>query len=102
MIYKPLTALAVVLGTLRVPSAQAAQNELKEVCGWGANPTNLELHVYTPPKLAARPAIILGVRRHSHKQNNKETRSRADQVVTYSFIGAGAQDQNWLEPSTPP
>jgi hypothetical protein len=72
MIYKPLTALAVVLGTLGVTSAQAAQNELKEVCSWGPNPTSLELHVYTPPKLAAKPAIILVVMIQSYEQNDKE------------------------------
>jgi hypothetical protein len=71
MIHKPLTTLAVVLGMLGVTSAQA-KNELKEVCGWGANPTDLQLHVYTPPQLAAKPAILLVVRRQSLHQNDKE------------------------------
>lgn len=62
MIYKPLTTLAVVLGTLGVAPTEAAENELKPECGWGPNPTNLELHVYEPPKLADRPAVILAVR----------------------------------------
>ena len=73
MLDKPLTTLAVVLGALGVASAQAAKNELKEVCGWGPNPTDLQLHVYTPPQLAAKPPILLVVRRRSPKQNGKES-----------------------------
>jgi hypothetical protein len=72
MIHKPLTTLAAVLSALGVTSAQAAKNELKEVCGWGPNPTDLQLHVYTPPQLAAKPAILLVVRRQSPEQNDKE------------------------------
>lgn len=39
----------------------AAQNAIEPITDWGENPSGLTLHVYVPPKLAPKSAIILAV-----------------------------------------
>ena len=51
-------ALAVTGLTLAPPASAAA---LTEVTGFGANPSNLRMHLYVPDRVAARPAIVVAV-----------------------------------------
>jgi len=53
MLSKPLAAAACLLG----PSLAA----LVPVSSFGSNPTNIQMAVYVPSKLAAKPAVILAV-----------------------------------------
>lgn len=41
--------------------ASTANGALVRVNDFGSNPTNLQMNIYVPSKLAAKPAIILAV-----------------------------------------
>ena len=43
-----------------VASVSAAQ--LKQVTSFGTNPTSLQMYIYVPDKLAAKPPVIVAVR----------------------------------------
>ncbi|GAA3732732.1 hypothetical protein GCM10022225_13540 [Plantactinospora mayteni] len=54
------TAVAAVTTVLMVAApAQAAT--LTQVTNFGANPTNLQMHLYVPDRVAARPALLLAL-----------------------------------------
>ncbi|KAK0641774.1 PHB depolymerase family esterase [Cercophora newfieldiana] len=55
-----LRALALALGLGSVYAAPT-QNGLTAISDWGENPSNLVLQLYEPPKVAAKPAIILAL-----------------------------------------
>ena len=44
-----------------VVALAAVANALTPVSNWGQNPTGLDLQIYVPAKLAAKPAVILAV-----------------------------------------
>ncbi|MFC5927095.1 PHB depolymerase family esterase [Micromonospora vulcania] len=50
--------LAAAALTFAVPASAAT---LTEVTGFGANPTNLRMHLYVPDRLATRPAVLLAL-----------------------------------------
>ena len=52
------------LASIAAIFATANGASLTRVSGWGANPTNLEMNIYVPDKVAAKPAIILAVCSH--------------------------------------
>lgn len=35
---------------------------LQQVSNFGSNPTNIQMHIYVPDRLASKPAIIVAVR----------------------------------------
>jgi poly(hydroxyalkanoate) depolymerase family esterase len=56
------SVLAVVLATLvavLVAPRPASAATLTEVTGFGANPTNLRMHIYVPDRLATRPGVLV-------------------------------------------
>ncbi|MEV0619146.1 PHB depolymerase family esterase [Nonomuraea sp. NPDC050404] len=55
-----LAAVALVIaGLMTAPPAASAQ--LTEVTGFGANPTNLRMHLYVPDGVGARPPLLVAV-----------------------------------------
>jgi acetylxylan esterase len=48
--------VSVLATTTTVTAAQ-----LKQVTGFGTNPTNLQMYIYVPDKLADSPPVIVGV-----------------------------------------
>ncbi|MEV4656996.1 PHB depolymerase family esterase [Micromonospora sp. NPDC049301] len=50
--------LAAATLTLAVPASAAT---LTQVTGFGANPANLQMHLYVPDRVASRPAILLAL-----------------------------------------
>jgi acetylxylan esterase len=54
-----LTVSAFLTGVVAARPAAAAT--LTEVTGFGANPTNLRMHLYVPDRVAAQPAILVAV-----------------------------------------
>src|SRR3954452_10821615 len=48
------------LGIL-VPASPASAATLQEITGFGANPTNLRMHLYVPDRLPANPALLVAV-----------------------------------------
>src|SRR3954451_352939 len=48
------------LGIL-VPASPASAAGLQEITGFGANPTNLRMHLYVPSRLPASPALLVAV-----------------------------------------
>src|SRR5690606_35773818 len=53
------TALMALLGTVLAAPASSAQ--LVEVTGFGANPTNLRMHLYVPDNVGSRPPVLLAI-----------------------------------------
>ncbi|MFF3850270.1 PHB depolymerase family esterase [Streptomyces sp. NPDC002328] len=55
--------LAAPSATASAPSAEApaAAAALTEVTGFGANPSNLQMYVYVPDNVTARPAVLVAV-----------------------------------------
>jgi poly(hydroxyalkanoate) depolymerase family esterase len=47
--------------TILVAAAPASAASLREVTGFGTNPTNLRMHLYVPDRLAANPALLVAV-----------------------------------------
>ncbi|WP_433796756.1 extracellular catalytic domain type 1 short-chain-length polyhydroxyalkanoate depolymerase [Actinoplanes sp. CA-252034] len=54
------TAVAMVATTIVSP-APASAAALVPVTNFGANPTNLQMHLYVPDRVAARPALLLAL-----------------------------------------
>src|SRR4051812_14876852 len=48
------------LGIL-VPASPASAAGLQEITGFGANPTNLRMHLYVPSRLPGNPALLVAV-----------------------------------------
>jgi acetylxylan esterase len=44
-----------------LPAGPAAAASLQEITGFGANPTNLRMHLYVPDRLPANPALLVAV-----------------------------------------
>ncbi|KAK1836419.1 PHB depolymerase family esterase [Podospora conica] len=59
MIGSRLYAVACGLASIKTPQALPAG--FQQVSNFGQNPTNLDLHVYVPAKLAPKPAVILAL-----------------------------------------
>ena len=55
-----LAALALSAAALLVAGPASAAS-LQEVTGFGANPTNLRMHLYVPDQLPANPAVLVAV-----------------------------------------
>jgi acetylxylan esterase len=56
-----LLAVAAIGAGLLLPSSPAAAATLQEVTAFGANPTNLRMHLYVPDRLPANPALLVAV-----------------------------------------
>lgn len=54
MIFSKLLALT-------ASATMAMGASLQRVTSFGANPTNIQMYIYVPDKLATNPAIIVGV-----------------------------------------
>lgn len=44
-----------------VSGALAAINQLQQISNFGSNPTNVRAHVYRPPSLVSKPALIVAL-----------------------------------------
>ncbi|MBU2669201.1 PHB depolymerase family esterase [Actinoplanes bogorensis] len=61
-IWRAVVGLLAVAGlALLAPASPAQAASLQEVTGFGANPTNLRMHLYVPDRLAANPALLVAV-----------------------------------------
>ncbi|WP_223190543.1 hypothetical protein [Nonomuraea terrae] len=82
-------AAIVAAGLMTAPPAASAQ--LTEVTGFGANPTNLRMHLYVPDGVPARPALLVAVHHCAGSgpafHSGTEFASLADR---YTFIVDGA------------
>lgn len=47
--------------TAILASASSAFGALQQVTGFGSNPTNLQMYISVPAKIATNPAIIVAV-----------------------------------------
>jgi acetylxylan esterase len=56
-----VAAVAVAGIALLAPASPASAASLQEVTGFGANPTNLRMHLYVPDRVAANPALLVAV-----------------------------------------
>src|SRR3954468_5551115 len=56
-----LAALVLLLGAPGPQPAPAAAASLVEVTNFGANPSNLRMHIYVPDQHPAKPAILMAV-----------------------------------------
>jgi acetylxylan esterase len=56
-----LLAVTAIGAGLLLPSSAAAAATLQEVTSFGANPTNLRMHLYVPDRLPANPALLVAV-----------------------------------------
>ncbi|WP_127503761.1 extracellular catalytic domain type 1 short-chain-length polyhydroxyalkanoate depolymerase [Actinoplanes solisilvae] len=56
-----VAAVAIAGVALLVPASPAAAASLQEVTGFGANPTNLRMHLYVSDRVAANPALLVAV-----------------------------------------
>jgi acetylxylan esterase len=56
-----LGVVALVLATLTGVAAPASAATLVEVTDFGANPSNLRMHLYVPDTVAPRPAVVVAV-----------------------------------------
>jgi acetylxylan esterase len=57
-----VAAAAVAAGaSVLLPAGPAAAATLQEVTGFGANPTNLRMHLYVPDRLPTNPALLVAV-----------------------------------------
>jgi poly(hydroxyalkanoate) depolymerase family esterase len=56
-----LLAAAVVLAGSLTIAAPASAATLTEITNFGANPSNLRMHLYVPDQVAPRPAVLLAV-----------------------------------------
>ncbi|WP_433228211.1 extracellular catalytic domain type 1 short-chain-length polyhydroxyalkanoate depolymerase [Micromonospora sp. CA-248260] len=54
------TALATVTAVVAAPNPASAAT-LTQVTNFGTNPTNLQMHLYVPDRVAARPALLLAL-----------------------------------------
>ncbi|WKU06827.1 PHB depolymerase family esterase [Micromonospora sp. HUAS LYJ1] len=54
------TALATVTAVVTAPNPASAAT-LTQVTSFGTNPTNLQMHLYVPDRVAARPALLLAL-----------------------------------------
>lgn len=54
-------SIASVLTLFTAASSLASAAALTKVNNWGTNPTNAEFYIYVPDKLAANPAILVGI-----------------------------------------
>ncbi|MEV0944966.1 extracellular catalytic domain type 1 short-chain-length polyhydroxyalkanoate depolymerase [Micromonospora wenchangensis] len=54
------TALATVTAVVTAPNPASAAT-LTQVTNFGTNPTNLQMHLYVPDRVAARPALLLAL-----------------------------------------
>ncbi|MFB9416034.1 esterase, partial [Dactylosporangium matsuzakiense] len=52
-------ALAAGLTALLLPGSPALAAGLTRVTGFGNNPTNLNMYIYVPARVAARPALLV-------------------------------------------
>ncbi|KAH7109661.1 feruloyl esterase B [Dendryphion nanum] len=49
------------LFSLATTASLASAASLQQVTNWGANPSNIKMHIYVPDKLAASPAIVVAL-----------------------------------------
>ncbi len=48
--------------SLAALASQAFGASLKQVTNFGENPSSIQMYIYVPDKLAAKPAVIVAVR----------------------------------------
>src|SRR3954447_25285349 len=58
---KLLAALVAAATAVLLVAAPASAASLREVTGFGSNPTNLRMHLYVPDRVAANPALLVAV-----------------------------------------
>ncbi|MEO3798006.1 PHB depolymerase family esterase [Nonomuraea sp. B10E15] len=56
-----VTAAAALVVAGLITAAPASSAQLTEVTGFGANPSNLRMHLYVPDGVPARPAVLVAV-----------------------------------------
>ncbi|MDG4785331.1 PHB depolymerase family esterase [Micromonospora sp. WMMD1102] len=56
-----LASAVAALGTAALLAAPAQAATLTQVTNFGSNPTNLQMHLYVPDRVAARPALLLAL-----------------------------------------
>lgn len=47
--------------TVLATAAMAYAAQLQQVTNWGDNPTNIQMFIYVPDRVAANPAVIVAV-----------------------------------------
>ncbi|MEV4461969.1 esterase, partial [Microbispora sp. NPDC049633] len=52
-------ALPLVVASMLLAARPAAAASLTRVTGFGNNPTNLNMYIYVPDRVAARPALLV-------------------------------------------
>jgi poly(hydroxyalkanoate) depolymerase family esterase len=79
-------AAALAVGVI-LPAATASAASLVQVTGFGTNPTNLQMHLYVPDRLAANPGLLVAVHYCTGSGpaffNGTEFKTLADQ---YGFV----------------
>lgn len=67
--------------------AEAAQNALQQVTNFGSNPTNTQMFVYKPSKLASPPPLIVAIHWcHGTAQDSFNGNQYATLADTYGYI----------------
>jgi len=56
-----ISAIVPLLASLLFLAPPASAATLREVTGFGNNPSNLRMHLYVPDRLASRPAVLVGM-----------------------------------------
>ncbi|KAI1671092.1 LpqC Poly depolymerase [Pyrenophora tritici-repentis] len=92
------------LSSIAAICATANSAALTRVLEWGSNPTNLEMYIYVPDKLATNPAIILalhpcGGRGEAYAGQTKYN-SLADQKGFITIFPSTKKDNNCWEVNT--
>jgi len=83
--------------TAILASASSAFGALQQVTGFGSNPTNLQMYISVPAKIATNPAIIVAV-----SLLQKAVRKTSSKT-SHSFTPAVALHLNGTaEPGSPP
>ncbi|MGW3605813.1 extracellular catalytic domain type 1 short-chain-length polyhydroxyalkanoate depolymerase [Micromonospora sp. NPDC005161] len=57
-----VTAVVTLAAAALTFAAPASAATLTQVTGFGTNPTNLQMHLYVPDRVATRPAVLLALR----------------------------------------
>lgn len=100
--------LAVALATLLVVAAQPAHAaSLARVTNFGSNPTNLDMYVYAPDAVAARPALLVMVHYCSgsasgvHNGNGRDFVIGADRYKYVIVYPEATREGHCFDVSTP-
>lgn len=99
--------LPLALGAVLVATRPAAAASLTRVTGFGANPTNLNMYLYVPDNVAARPAMLVLVHYCSGSAagifngNGHDFVTAADQYGYIIVLPEATRDGHCFDVSTP-